>query len=97
MRQESCHPESRSLFSPYCADVLLAWGGTDRKEGPVFVNGDSLMDLERQLSSRVKSSWAIMAEGGFDPCECVCSHEHAMRRLINLYQGPLVITASVLP
>ncbi|KAM9237512.1 small integral membrane protein 14 [Trichechus inunguis] len=25
-----------------------------------------------------------MAEGGFDPCECVCSHEHAMRRLINL-------------
>uniref|UniRef100_A0A2K5F322 Small integral membrane protein 14 n=1 Tax=Aotus nancymaae TaxID=37293 RepID=A0A2K5F322_AOTNA len=28
-----------------------------------------------------------MAEGGFDPCECVCSHEHAMRRLINL-PGP---------
>nr|KAF6502738.1 small integral membrane protein 14 [Molossus molossus] len=26
-----------------------------------------------------------MAEGGFDPCECVCSHEHAMRRLINLF------------
>ncbi|KAH1169507.1 hypothetical protein KIL84_000492 [Mauremys mutica] len=26
----------------------------------------------------------IMAEGGFDPCECICSHEHAMRRLINL-------------
>ncbi|RMC14172.1 hypothetical protein DUI87_09262 [Hirundo rustica rustica] len=26
-----------------------------------------------------------MAEGGFDPCECICSHEHAMRRLINLY------------
>ncbi|XP_021251413.1 small integral membrane protein 14 [Numida meleagris] len=25
-----------------------------------------------------------MAEGGFDPCECICSHEHAMRRLINL-------------
>ncbi|XP_040043274.1 small integral membrane protein 14 [Gasterosteus aculeatus] len=25
-----------------------------------------------------------MAEGGFDPCECVCSHEYAMRRLINL-------------
>ncbi|KAL3067023.1 small integral membrane protein 14 [Trematomus bernacchii] len=25
-----------------------------------------------------------MAEGGFDPCECICTHEHAMRRLINL-------------
>lgn len=25
-----------------------------------------------------------MAEGGFDPCECVCTHEYAMRRLINL-------------
>ncbi|XP_030643819.1 small integral membrane protein 14 [Chanos chanos] len=25
-----------------------------------------------------------MEEGGFDPCECICSHEHAMRRLINL-------------
>ncbi|KAM4709039.1 small integral membrane protein 14 isoform 1-T2 [Discoglossus pictus] len=25
-----------------------------------------------------------MAEGDFDPCECICSHEHAMRRLINL-------------
>ncbi|XP_068606826.1 small integral membrane protein 14 isoform X2 [Brachionichthys hirsutus] len=25
-----------------------------------------------------------MAEGDFDPCECVCTHEHAMRRLINL-------------
>ncbi|PNI83234.1 SMIM14 isoform 4 [Pan troglodytes] len=37
-----------------------------------------------------------MAEGGFDPCECVCSHEHAMRRLINLYRDPLVIMASVL-
>ncbi|CAO2639812.1 Small integral membrane protein 14 [Lemmus lemmus] len=29
-----------------------------------------------------------MAEGGFDPCECVCSHEHAMRRLINLVRWP---------
>ncbi|XP_042169506.1 small integral membrane protein 14 isoform X1 [Oncorhynchus tshawytscha] len=25
-----------------------------------------------------------MAEGGFDPCECICTQEHAMRRLINL-------------
>ncbi|XP_077157836.1 small integral membrane protein 14 [Paroedura picta] len=25
-----------------------------------------------------------MAEGGFDPCECICSHEYAMRRLIDL-------------
>uniref|UniRef100_A0A4W5LG69 Small integral membrane protein 14 n=1 Tax=Hucho hucho TaxID=62062 RepID=A0A4W5LG69_9TELE len=25
-----------------------------------------------------------MAEGGFDPCECICSQEHAMRRLLNL-------------
>ncbi|XP_029008269.1 small integral membrane protein 14 [Betta splendens] len=25
-----------------------------------------------------------MAEGGFDPCECVCTQEYAMRRLINL-------------
>ncbi|XP_029445091.1 small integral membrane protein 14 [Rhinatrema bivittatum] len=25
-----------------------------------------------------------MAEGGFDPCECICSHDYAMRRLISL-------------
>ncbi|XP_012687269.1 small integral membrane protein 14 [Clupea harengus] len=25
-----------------------------------------------------------MAEDGFDPCECICSHEHAMKRLISL-------------
>ncbi|XP_051043962.1 small integral membrane protein 14-like [Phodopus roborovskii] len=25
-----------------------------------------------------------MAGGGFDPCECVRSHEHTVRRLINL-------------
>ncbi|XP_061131248.1 small integral membrane protein 14 isoform X1 [Syngnathus typhle] len=25
-----------------------------------------------------------MAEGGFDPCECICSTERAMRRLLNL-------------
>ncbi|XP_036187511.1 small integral membrane protein 14 isoform X1 [Myotis myotis] len=31
-----------------------------------------------------------MAEGGFDPCECVCSHEHAMRRLINLVKSPVL-------
>ena len=30
-----------------------------------------------------------MAEGGedFDPCECVWSHENAMRRLIGLVSG----------
>ncbi|XP_053921192.1 small integral membrane protein 14 isoform X1 [Cuculus canorus] len=40
-----------------------------------------------------------MAEGGFDPCECICSHEHAMRRLINLCQDliPPVTAASALP
>lgn len=25
-----------------------------------------------------------MAEGGFDPCECICNHEYAMRRLLSL-------------
>ncbi|XP_076369301.1 small integral membrane protein 14-like isoform X1 [Tachypleus tridentatus] len=25
-----------------------------------------------------------MADGGFDPCECVWSHDHAMQRLISL-------------
>uniref|UniRef100_A0A8C8YM95 Small integral membrane protein 14 n=1 Tax=Prolemur simus TaxID=1328070 RepID=A0A8C8YM95_PROSS len=25
-----------------------------------------------------------MPEGGFNPCECVYSHEHVMRKLINL-------------
>nr|XP_057933929.1 small integral membrane protein 14 [Doryrhamphus excisus]XP_057933939.1 small integral membrane protein 14 [Doryrhamphus excisus]XP_057933947.1 small integral membrane protein 14 [Doryrhamphus excisus] len=28
-----------------------------------------------------------MAEGGFDPCECICTHEAAMRRLINLLRN----------
>ncbi len=25
-----------------------------------------------------------MAEGGFDPCECIWNHEAAMRRLMNI-------------
>ncbi|XP_075423891.1 small integral membrane protein 14 [Ascaphus truei] len=25
-----------------------------------------------------------MAEDNYDPCECICSHDYAMRRLINL-------------
>ena len=29
-----------------------------------------------------------MAEGGYDPCECICTHEYAMRRLINLVGDP---------
>lgn len=33
---------------------------------------------------RVDTVWWEMAEGGFDPCECICTHEYAMRRLINL-------------
>ncbi|XP_013782563.1 small integral membrane protein 14-like [Limulus polyphemus] len=28
-----------------------------------------------------------MADGGFDPCECVWSHEHAMQRLISLLRN----------
>ncbi|XP_077995433.1 small integral membrane protein 14-like [Glandiceps talaboti] len=28
-----------------------------------------------------------MAEGGFDPCECIWNHEHAMRRLISLLRN----------
>ncbi|XP_051941137.1 small integral membrane protein 14 isoform X2 [Hippocampus zosterae] len=28
-----------------------------------------------------------MAEGGFDPCECICNTEYAMRRLINLLRN----------
>lgn len=35
--------------------------------------------LSHCLTGRLK-----MAEGGFDPCECVCTHEYAMRRLLNL-------------
>ncbi|XP_065891535.1 small integral membrane protein 14-like [Dysidea avara] len=27
-----------------------------------------------------------MAEGGYDPCECICGHEHAMRRLLSFIQ-----------
>uniref|UniRef100_A0A1W7R9K0 Small integral membrane protein 14 n=1 Tax=Hadrurus spadix TaxID=141984 RepID=A0A1W7R9K0_9SCOR len=28
-----------------------------------------------------------MAEGGFDPCECIWSHEQAMQRLISLLRN----------
>ena len=35
-----------------------------------------------------------MAEGGFDPCECICSHEGAMRRLISMVSG-LSLSCSV--
>ncbi|XP_023213335.1 small integral membrane protein 14-like [Centruroides sculpturatus] len=31
-----------------------------------------------------------MAEGGFDPCECIWSHEQAMQRLISLVRSLLV-------
>ncbi|CAH1801221.1 unnamed protein product [Owenia fusiformis] len=34
-----------------------------------------------------KKHYDGMAEGGFDPCECVWSHEHAMQRLINLLRN----------
>ncbi|XP_037703274.1 small integral membrane protein 14-like [Choloepus didactylus] len=27
-------------------------------------------------------------EGGFDICECVCAHEHEVRRLVNLLRQP---------
>lgn len=36
------------------------------------------------VCSQVNVVLCDMAEGGFDPCECVCTHEYAMRRLINL-------------
>ncbi|XP_067680151.1 small integral membrane protein 14-like [Haliotis asinina] len=28
-----------------------------------------------------------MADGGFDPCECIWNHENAMQRLINLLRN----------
>ena len=34
--------------------------------------------LHRLIEVTVK-----MAEGGYDPCECVCGHEYAMRRLLS--------------
>nr|XP_025145932.1 small integral membrane protein 14 isoform X1 [Bubalus bubalis] len=61
------------------------WGLVSRVCGlPMAVASLVEHRLYGHLNSQVKSSWVIMAEGGFDPCECVCSHEHAMRRLINL-------------
>ena len=36
-----------------------------------------------------------MAEGGYDPCECVCTHEYAMRRLINLVRAPTPSTSGI--
>lgn len=42
-------------------------------------------------SSSSVSEWRFsrleMAEGGFDPCECICTQEYAMRRLINLVRN----------
>ena len=28
-----------------------------------------------------------MGDGGWDPCECICSHNGAMRRLLSLVRG----------
>ncbi|ELK03615.1 hypothetical protein PAL_GLEAN10016038 [Pteropus alecto] len=60
------------------SQFIEAGYGSDSSSNPTFMN------YSFDLNSQVKSRWIIMAEGGFDPCECVCSHEHAMRRLINL-------------
>ncbi len=37
-----------------------------------------------------------MADGGFDPCECIWNHENAMQRLMNLVSPhrPVVMLCS---
>ncbi|XP_017599804.1 small integral membrane protein 14 isoform X1 [Corvus cornix cornix] len=59
----------------------------------------NLQAQEQVLTDKFRFIQRTMAEGGFDPCECICSHEHAMRRLINLCQDqtPPVTMASALP
>ena len=43
----------------------------------VYLNSDCV-----SLSGRKKV--CKMADGGFDPCECIWNHENAMQRLMNL-------------
>ena len=36
-----------------------------------------------------------MADGGFDPCECIWNHENAMQRLMNLVSSHMRVNESV--
>ncbi|XP_075005052.1 small integral membrane protein 14 isoform X3 [Calonectris borealis] len=48
------------------------------------IKDDSFKHHVKVFTDKFRFIQRTMAEGGFDPCECICSHEHAMRRLINL-------------
>ena len=45
----------------------------------------TLFDLKVINISRQKTG--VMADGGFDPCECIFNHEMAMRRLLSLLRS----------
>ncbi|XP_043099939.1 small integral membrane protein 14 isoform X3 [Puntigrus tetrazona] len=75
----------------FALDLACAGGGS---RGSVVTFRSSRFEANGFKSLRKR-----MAEGGFDPCECICSHEHAMRRLISLCQAltPLSKGTSLCP
>lgn len=77
--------DSPSLCS-VCACETPIEHSTDKRQHSVSLTCSCTSWLHTVLLSHSKVDpvrWK-MAEGGFDPCECVCTHEYAMRRLINL-------------
>ncbi|XP_056412955.1 small integral membrane protein 14 isoform X1 [Hyla sarda] len=78
--------------SPHCRHAS-DWNGCPDQQEPMkgavaLEQLSAATGISLGLSSCVKVSVDIpavkMADGNFDPCECICSHDYAMRRLINL-------------
>ena len=67
------------------------WFGAAEKGriGPAKISWQQLWGLKGWIivwivNVKVKSTVSKMADGGFDPCECIFNHEMAMRRLLSL-------------
>lgn len=77
---------SRRVSSPFSVCVCLSRNKTTLTRGSIgFLPLVHVCPTYlKSLCFKVDSCWWEMAEGGFDPCECICSQEYAMRRLINL-------------
>ncbi|XP_037247569.1 small integral membrane protein 14 isoform X2 [Falco biarmicus] len=74
-----CPLPTLTLLWRRCCFLAWDWGQLQAQQA------QEQASLRRQgVHRQVRFIQRAMAEGGFDPCECICSHEHAMRRLINL-------------
>ena len=61
------------------------WGFVFIEIGKCLKTDVTLFDLQVINISRQKT--VVMADGSFDPCECIFNHEMAMRRLLSLLRS----------